>query len=857
MQTTRFVIALGLTLGLAPACGGGDEGGTSATGGQDAGSDAASGAGGVISVGGSGGAGALGGSAGSGGTAGSSGTSGASGSGGAAGSGGASGGAAGSGGNATGGSAGSGGSATGGTGGSATGGAAGGGGVGGNATGGAAGSGGSASGGTAGTGGSATGGAAGGGGAATGGTAGTGGATGGVAGGDAGTPECTTNPDCDNGVFCDGAETCVAGKCVSGTPVVCADDGKSCTAEVCDNTTNTCKTVLQDAACSDGLLCTGTEKCDPLASGADAVTGCVVGTPVVCNDGISCTVDSCSDALGKCVFTLSNAACDNGVYCDGAEVCDPPNGAAGTGCKAGTPIDCEDGIGCTVNSCDETLKSCKATANHAACSDNLYCNGAEVCDLTQGCIAASAVSCTPDSVACTVEACDETLKTCTSTPSNGLCSSGQICTASGCITVACTQNSDCDDLNPCNGTETCDTNVPGGACVGGTAMDCDDGIQCTLDECDPTNGQCKYTTFDGVCNDGDACNGTESCVVGVGCTPGTALTCDDGIACTNDTCLSSIGCSFTPDSSSCQDGSTCNGQEVCSAFLGCQPAPNPLQCGDDGIACTTEACVEGVGCVSTPDNSSCACGQTCNPSQGGCGFFCNVSTCQGKVYECGDCLDNDGDCKIDSADDHCIGVCDNNEQGFKGNISGQNNAPCKADCYFDQDTGAGNDDCYWSHKCDPLAVAPDYPPEGSQCSYNPNANIPGTSQSCSQLSTTQSNQCGSYCGPLVPNGCDCFGCCAIPGVGYTVYLGSEDSGGNGTCNLQNLTDPSKCKPCTQVSACLNTCENCEICLGKPTLPPECNGQTCPPGIQQCGLPGQDPCAAGFFCVTGCCQPVPG
>jgi hypothetical protein len=230
--------------------------------------------------------------------------------------------------------------------------------------------------------------------------------------------------------------------------------------------------------------------------------------------------------------------------------------------------------------------------------------------------------------------------------------------------------------------------------------------------------------------------------------------------------------------------------------------------------------------------------------------------CQGHVYQCGNCLDDDGDCKVDSADEYCIGVCSNNEQGYKGNIPGQNNSPCRMDCYFDQDTGPGNDDCYWNHKCDPYEVPPNYPPSGSKCAYDPNANTPGTSQSCSQLNQSQSQACHDYCGPLTPNGCDCFGCCSIPGAPTTVYLGSENSAGDGTCTLANVGNPLLCKPCTQVPACLNTCETCEICIGKPTLPPGCTQQSCPPGVQLCGQPGQAACPGGYYCVTGCCQPVP-
>lgn len=59
-----------------------------------------------------------------------------------------------------------------------------------------------------------------------------------------------------------------------------------------------------------------------------------------CDDGIACTVDSCGP-LGRCLFTPTDALCaDDGVFCNGAEVCD-----ADVGClSAGNPC---------VLSCDE------------------------------------------------------------------------------------------------------------------------------------------------------------------------------------------------------------------------------------------------------------------------------------------------------------------------------------------------------------------------------------------------------------------------------------------------------------------------------------------------------------------------
>ncbi|MCP4248336.1 MAG: hypothetical protein GY778_14915 [bacterium] len=50
---------------------------------------------------------------------------------------------------------------------------------------------------------------------------------------------CLGDGDCDDGVFCNGAETCVTGACQTGTPPNC-DDGNLCTADTCDGVTDQC-----------------------------------------------------------------------------------------------------------------------------------------------------------------------------------------------------------------------------------------------------------------------------------------------------------------------------------------------------------------------------------------------------------------------------------------------------------------------------------------------------------------------------------------------------------------------------------------------------------------------------------------
>jgi hypothetical protein len=244
-----------------------------------------------------------------------------------------------------------------------------------------------------------------------------------------------------------------------------------------------------------------------------------------------------------------------------------------------------------------------------------------------------------------------------------------------------------------------------------------------------------------------------------------------------------------------------------------------------------------------------------------------IAECQGHVYQCGDLTDNDRDGLIDYQDPDCLGPCDNTEDSYFGGIPGQNNAPCKMDCYFDQDSGAGNDDCYWNHQCDPHETDPEYYPEpsnGSACAYDPNASTPGTSSSCDEMYQAQSDLCLDYCGPLTPNGCDCFGCCELPaGGGKFVWLGSLGADGNTVCTADEIANPEVCHPCLPVEACMNGCAPCEYCLGKTELPPECfdpdsgdNPEQCGEGLQACGGPNQEPCPAGYYCLTGCCIETP-
>jgi len=239
--------------------------------------------------------------------------------------------------------------------------------------------------------------------------------------------------------------------------------------------------------------------------------------------------------------------------------------------------------------------------------------------------------------------------------------------------------------------------------------------------------------------------------------------------------------------------------------------------------------------------------------------------CLNQTYQCGDAIDNDMDGLTDWQDPDCLGPCDNTENSYYGGIPGQSGPACDVDCYWDANSGSGDDNCFWNHKCDPLeSMAPGTPEPFSKCAYDPNANISGTNLDCTQLQQQQPQACLDFCLNITPNGCDCFGCCELPsGSGKYVWLGSEEPAGTGSCTIADINDPTKCKACTPVTSCLNACAKCEVCIGKPDLPPECmssdGGTTgqCPMGVQPCGEVGQDACPSGYYCVTGCCKSLTG
>ncbi len=262
---------------------------------------------------------------------------------------------------------------------------------------------------------------------------------------------CMNNP-CDNGLACDGLETCTDDGgtfvCSDGTPVAC-DFPTFCTEP--------------DGACVD-----------PCA-GAD------------CDDQNHCTTDSCVTNED------GTTTCDNGLACDGLETCFADGGQAV--CTDGTPIECEFPTFCTEpdGACVDPCEGADCTDDNPCTTDSCVTNqdGTTSCDSTEtGC---------DDDDACTEnDACDPAgeVGNCVGTLIE--CPEGGECVNGSC---PCSENATCDDGDACNGVETCDTSA--GTCVAGTPLDCDDDDLCTVDACDATAG-CSNTAKE--CAEGEMCD---------------------------------------------------------------------------------------------------------------------------------------------------------------------------------------------------------------------------------------------------------------------------------------------------------------------------------------------------------------
>jgi len=108
---------------------------------------------------------------------------------------------------------------------------------------------------------------------------------------------------CDDGVYCNGDETCNAGLCETGSPPLCTGS-----TPLCDEAIGNCSACLVDLDCSNGAFCDGTEICNAGVCDLGAAPTCESPTPL------------CDDTLAGCVECQTDLDCTDGALCE-AQVC--------------------------------------------------------------------------------------------------------------------------------------------------------------------------------------------------------------------------------------------------------------------------------------------------------------------------------------------------------------------------------------------------------------------------------------------------------------------------------------------------------------------------------------------------------
>ena len=368
---------------------------------------------------------------------------------------------------------------------------------------------------------------------------------------------------------CVTSAACAAGVCV---PVLAVcDDKNDCTKDSCDPASG-CVFTAVDSYCDDKDPCTENDSC------ANKVCK---GTTVVCDDKNDCTKDSCATGKG-CAYApvTDGAVCDDGHKCTEGDTCKG-------GTCAGTPTVCDDKNPCTSDLCVDKYGcsySPYGAFQNVACDDGSKCTLDATCDADGNCTGTPKVC--DDKNPCTDDACKDPTG-CVSTPN----------------TLVCTGASPCDVSGQCTA----------GQCVTKT-KDCNDGNNCTNDSCDPKSG-CLHVANTAACGDGNPCTSADFCKDGA-CQAGPATSCDDGDACTSDSCDMAKGCLHAAVS----PGTTCAvGQCVAGLCIG-------ATCGD-GL------------CGFTESNGSCASdcpalGGACATSDTACQSTCVASKCATQAAAC-------------------------------------------------------------------------------------------------------------------------------------------------------------------------------------------------------------------------------
>jgi DNA-binding beta-propeller fold protein YncE len=123
---------------------------------------------------------------------------------------------------------------------------------------------------------------------------------------------------CDDTSACTQTDTCTAGSCTGADPIVCTALDQCHTAGTCDPASGVCSNPAKPdgASCDDGNGCTESDTC--------SAGSCTAGDPVVCTALDAChEAGVCDPATGECSepIVADGTPCDDGDQCTSGDAC--------------------------------------------------------------------------------------------------------------------------------------------------------------------------------------------------------------------------------------------------------------------------------------------------------------------------------------------------------------------------------------------------------------------------------------------------------------------------------------------------------------------------------------------------------
>ncbi|MBM4353974.1 MAG: LamG domain-containing protein [Deltaproteobacteria bacterium] len=604
-----------------------------------------------------------------------------------------------------------------------------------------------------------------------------------------------------------------------------------------------------------------------------------------CQPGAGCFLDECSDNTqcqsGLCVEHLGEGVCTRlcEEECPSGWICKQVSGTGPDLMFACVSLHANLCRPCT------NVDSCKSTGAEDACLDygaegafcGSLCGEETQCPWGFTCKPALTIDgievsqCVADAGICPCTSKSVALglwTACLSENELGQCHGKRVCGEGGL--------SACDaavaELEVCNGKDDdCDDESDEADDVGGKAVAlCDDGNDCTQDQCLGETG-CEHAPLSEVeCKDGNPCTAADVCKDGV-CI-GSPVLCDDSNPCTDDECDGKGGCLFAANTVVCDDkdpctvGDTCKDEECHGYSVSCDCAKD-ADCGplDDGNPCngtlfcdTTEIPYQCrvdeatvVQCPAPIGPDAVCLDAVCDPGTGKCG---TAAAHEGYPCENGDLCTSADTCKEGKcAAGKSLNCNDGNpctDDGCApdaGCIYSANAMPCS-----DGDTCTVGDVC-GEGKCNPGKAADcndgnpctdDGCSAKTGCSHVPNKAPCDFANLC-----TQNDQCGDgWCHPGPVIGCDDGNVCTVdacePETGCTHQPFDGTCSDGNPCTVNDACVGGKCVPgtaavCNDGNPCTDdSCTNQGVCKFVPNQAPCSDG---------------NPCTLGDHCETGSCK----